>query len=119
MMVPRQYVLVALILLLLLRLNSDGSQAKAFLNDFPRAQSAATAFDSMLAGAGQQYSQQYADLLALSVRQLMGSMDITVSRAGNGGWNISDVKVFMKNMGGIGSDSSGYVCIQYRYTHVR
>ncbi|KAL5533554.1 hypothetical protein ACEPAG_14 [Sanghuangporus baumii] len=87
--------------------NDGASTAKAFLDDFPRAQSTAAAFDSQLVTAGLQYSRQYGDLLALSARQLMGSMDITVSRAANGVWNTSDVKVFMKNMGGIGSDGSG------------
>ncbi|KAL5536140.1 hypothetical protein ACEPAF_4245 [Sanghuangporus sanghuang] len=87
--------------------NDGASAAKAFLDDFSRVQSTAAVFDAQIVAAGQQYSEQYGDLLALSARQLMGSMDITVSRAGSGGWNTSDVKVFMKNMGGIGSDGSG------------
>ncbi|KAL5519642.1 hypothetical protein ACEPAH_1325 [Sanghuangporus vaninii] len=87
--------------------NDGASAAKAFLDDFSRAQLTAAAFDAQIVAAGQQYSEKYGDLLALSARQLMGSMDITVSRAGSGGWNTSDVKVFMKNMGGIGSDGSG------------
>ncbi|KAL5494541.1 hypothetical protein ACEPAI_2 [Sanghuangporus weigelae] len=84
------------------------SAMKAFLDDFPRAQSAAETFDSQILNTGQQFSAEYADLLALTVRQVMGCMDITLSKSSDGSWNMSDVKVFTKNMGGIGTDVLGY-----------
>lgn len=46
-------------------------------------------------------------MLALSTRQVMGSIDITIAEMGGGDWNLTDVKVFMKNMGGLGSDVTG------------
>ena len=46
------------------------------------------------------------DLLALSARQVMGSLDITLSKTPGGEWNFSDTKVFLKNMGSAGSDTS-------------
>ncbi|KAL5508771.1 hypothetical protein ACEPAG_4750 [Sanghuangporus baumii] len=80
------------------------SVMKAFLDDFPRAQSAAETFGSQILNAGQQFSAEYTDLLALTVPQVMGCMDITLSKSSDGSWNMSDVKVFTKNMGGIGTD---------------
>ena len=55
--------------------------------------------------AGNTVSLEYADLLALSARQVMGTLDITLSKTGGGEWNFSDTKVFMKNMGSAGSDA--------------
>lgn len=82
-------------------------QARAFLDDFSRAQSAAQAFDAQLVSAGQLYSSEYAELVSLTARQVMGSMDITIAKSDSGDWNLTDVKVFMKNMGGLGSDATG------------
>ncbi|EJD03589.1 DUF1793-domain-containing protein [Fomitiporia mediterranea MF3/22] len=88
----------------------DPQQATAaFLNDFPRAQSVAAQFDARISSAGRTISQSYADLLALSARQVMGSLDITISKAADGSWKMWDLMVFMKNMGGFGSDATGPV----------
>ncbi|KAL5536139.1 hypothetical protein ACEPAF_4244 [Sanghuangporus sanghuang] len=87
---------------------SDGtSAAKAFLDDFSRVAANAAALDAQLSASGSQISSDYAHLLALSTRQAFGGLDITVSRAGDGSWNTWDVKAFMKNMGGLGTDISG------------
>lgn len=59
--------------------------------------------DTQIETAGQQFSSQYADLLTLTLRQVMSSTEITISQTADGNWNTSDVKSFMKNMGGIGS----------------
>lgn len=83
-------------------------QSKAFLDDFSRAQSAAASFDAQLREAGLQFSENYANLLALTARQVMGTIDITISKDINGNWNTSDVKIFMKNIGGAGTDAAGY-----------
>lgn len=81
------------------------SLAKAFLNDYSRAAEASGRFDTLLNNEGNEYSSDYADLLALSARQLMGAFDITTSKMGDG-YDANDVMVFMKNMGGVGSDAS-------------
>ena len=44
-------------------------------------------------------SNNYADLVALGARQAMAGVDITVSKGTDNAWNISDVKVFMKDTG--------------------
>ncbi|KAI5119765.1 hypothetical protein M0805_009236 [Coniferiporia weirii] len=87
--------------------NDTDSAAQFFLDDFTRAQSAAVKFDEQLRTAGAALSNDYADLLALSVLQVMGALDITLASNVGGAWDFSDVKVFMKNMGSAGSDSDG------------
>lgn len=79
-------------------------QAKAFLDDYKRTADASGTFDAKLSAVGSDISSEYADLLALSARQVMGSLDITLSKTAGGVWNFSDTKVFMKNMGSAGSD---------------
>ena len=51
----------------------------------------------------------YSDLIKLSMRQVLGGVDITVKSGPNNEWNTSDVKAFMKNIGGIGV--GGYVLL--------
>lgn len=75
------------------------------MDDFSRARQAAAAYDSELLAAGSEFSSNYADLLALSARQLLGSIDITLALGSDGEWNFTDTLVFMKNMGAAGSDS--------------
>ena len=75
------------------------------MGDFDRAQQAAESFDSKLLSAGSAISSDYADLLALTTRQVLGSLDITLALGSDGNWNFSDAMVFMKNMGAAGTDS--------------
>ena len=75
------------------------------MDDFPRAQQTAAEFDRKLLEAGLAISGDYAGLLALSARQVLASLDITISRGSDGVWNLTDVLVFMKNMGSAGTDS--------------
>ena len=75
------------------------------MGDFDRAQHAAEIFDNKLLSAGSAISSGYADLLALTTRQVFGSLDITLALGSDGNWNFSDAMVFMKNMGAAGSNS--------------
>lgn len=75
------------------------------MDDFPRAQQAAESYDFKLLAAGKTISSNYADLLALSARQILGSIDVTLALGSDGNWNFSDTLVFMKNIGAAGSDS--------------
>lgn len=79
------------------------SKVNFFLNDFSRAVSAANAMDASIRSAGSQISGDYADLLTLSLRQVMSAVEITVTKGSDNQWNTSDVKSFMKNMGSVGS----------------
>ncbi|KAI5120591.1 hypothetical protein M0805_002540 [Coniferiporia weirii] len=81
------------------------SAVEFFLDDFTRAQSAAETFNEQLKAAGAALSNNYADLLALGVSQVMGTLDITLASDTGGAWDFSDVKVFMKNIGSVGSDN--------------
>ncbi|KAF4567440.1 hypothetical protein EYR40_006444 [Pleurotus pulmonarius] len=84
---------------------------KFVLDDFPRALSAAIDFDAKLRAEGNAISSKYADLLALTARQVMGAMDITLPPAKDGAWDIKDVKIFMKNLGSVGSDNGGQASV--------
>ncbi len=45
----------------------------------------------------------YTDLLALAARQIFGALEITVSKSSDGAWNQTDVMIFSKDMGDVGS----------------
>lgn len=75
------------------------------MSDFDRAREAAEIFDNELQNTGSAISSDYADLLALTARQVLGSIDITLAIGSDGNWNFSDALVFMKNLGAFGSDS--------------
>ena len=82
------------------------------LNNFDNALNNAIALDDQILRDGSQISTNYYDLLALTTRQAMGSLDITIVRDGSGNWNKSDVKAFLRSAGRIGS--GGYVtCTVY------
>ncbi|KLO16074.1 DUF1793-domain-containing protein [Schizopora paradoxa] len=71
--------------------------------------------DNAVRADGLAVSQEYADILALSLRQVMASMEITISVGSDGQWNTSDVMSFMKNMGNLGS-SVGINCVDILYS---
>ncbi|KAL5494578.1 hypothetical protein ACEPAI_39 [Sanghuangporus weigelae] len=77
-----------------------------FLDDFPRARTSAQMLDDQIIGVAEAISPEYGALVSLSARQVMGSMDITLPEpADDGTWNNTDVRIFMRNVGKIGSDS--------------
>ncbi|KAJ8515462.1 hypothetical protein ONZ45_g7115 [Pleurotus djamor] len=83
------------------------SAAKFVLDDFPRALTNADALDNKIKLAGDAISPEYASLLALSARQAMSAMEITLPIPGAGqSWNQSDVKAYMKNIGA-GTETNG------------
>ena len=47
-------------------------------------------------------SPEYADLVSLCLRQVLGSIDITVSPNSQGDPDLADVMVFMKDIGASG-----------------
>lgn len=74
-----------------------------FIGDFSNALSSSIAFDAKIMADAGQFSSEYTDLICLSLRQVMGSGEITVPKNGNGNFNTSDIKMFIKDMGNIGS----------------
>jgi len=85
------------------------------INDFEAALSNAEAFDQVLTEVPPSLSQfdGYAGLLSLSARQIFGALEITVSKADDGSWNQSDVKIFFKDMGNVGSGGTNAVDVLY------
>lgn len=71
-------------------------QISSFMNDYSSALSSAQAFDTKLQSDASAISSDYAEVVALSVRQALGAMEITVSKNGVNSWNTSDVLVFLK-----------------------
>lgn len=85
------------------------TQIDDFAAAFPYVQQRAIALDDGLMRSAAMISPQYADLVALAARQVMGSLDITVSAGADGKPNASDVRIFMKDIGS--SASTGYVFV--------
>ncbi|KAF8883867.1 hypothetical protein BD779DRAFT_1472365 [Infundibulicybe gibba] len=81
-----------------------GDAIGAFIKDFPNARQRAIELDQRITSDALSISQDYADLVSLSVRQTMGGFDITTSKGPDGQWNTSDVMMFMKSVG----DTSWY-----------
>ncbi|KAK0444567.1 uncharacterized protein EV420DRAFT_1574563 [Desarmillaria tabescens] len=71
----------------------------AFLQDFEDAQNRADNLDESILSAARDISPDYGDLVSLAARQTLASTDITVSKAADGSWNSTDIKMFMKDMG--------------------
>ncbi|KAF8883854.1 hypothetical protein BD779DRAFT_1443529 [Infundibulicybe gibba] len=77
-----------------------GDAISAFVKDFPNALQRAIDLDQkIMSDASGAISQDYADLVSLSVRQTMGGIDITTSNGTDGQWNASDIMIFMKSVG--------------------
>lgn len=86
-------------------------QVYHFVADYPNALARATALDQnvLSAAAAVDSSGHYADLVSLAARQAMGGTELTIgvksqNVPGSSQWNMSDVKMFMKNVG-----TDGYV----------
>ncbi|KAJ7585369.1 hypothetical protein C8J56DRAFT_828575 [Mycena floridula] len=77
-----------------------GAAIDNFLADFPEALKRAVALDRQIMGAAQQVSDDYLDLVSLVTRQAIAGTDITISKSTSSGWNMSDVKAFMRDTGG-------------------
>lgn len=79
------------------------SLIKAFLQGYQDALSQATGFDSQVENDASAISEDYAGIVALSIRQAMGSMEVTISKTNDGSWNTDDVLVFMKEISSDGN----------------
>ena len=70
-----------------------------FLLDFSNAKARADALDSYLLASAMNISETYADIVAVSAREIMGSTELTVSMGTDNQWNMSDIMMFMKDVG--------------------
>ncbi|CCM02776.1 uncharacterized protein FIBRA_04884 [Fibroporia radiculosa] len=72
-----------------------------FLSDFGDALTRSGSFDNQLSQDASSISTKYSQIISLATRQVFGAIDIAVA-VGNGtdgSWNMSDVMIFMRNMG--------------------
>ncbi|KAI0358681.1 hypothetical protein OH77DRAFT_1421109 [Trametes cingulata] len=70
-----------------------------FTAAFPEALERAIAMDNVIIGNASKISTEYADLVSLAARQVLGSLDITIATGTDGKPNATDVKIFMKEIG--------------------
>lgn len=77
-------------------LNQTVAQVSFFVGDYMNALNSANAFDQQIQNDASKISADYAYIVALSIRQSLASMEITVSQNSDGSFNSSDVLVFMK-----------------------
>ncbi|KAJ6519201.1 hypothetical protein C8R45DRAFT_950524 [Mycena sanguinolenta] len=74
-----------------------------FLNDFTTALATANALDKKVQTDAAKISDDYAGIVALSIRQSMAANEITISKNAFGLWNTSDVMYFMKEISSDGN----------------
>ncbi|EJD08023.1 DUF1793-domain-containing protein [Fomitiporia mediterranea MF3/22] len=88
-------------------------QIEDVLNHFDDAMTAATTLDNKILRDAGQVSTNYADILSLSTRQVMGALEYTLLKDASSSFNMSDVKAFLNDMGGIGSGGVSAVDVLY------
>ncbi|KAI5122587.1 hypothetical protein M0805_004803 [Coniferiporia weirii] len=74
-----------------------------FLGDYSNAVQSANTFDSKINSDAGEISSDYASIVALSIRQVFGAIEITVSKNSDGSLDSSDILVFMKEISSDGN----------------
>jgi hypothetical protein len=64
--------------------------------DYSAALGRAQAFDQKLQSDASAISSNYAGVVALSVRQAFGALELTLSKNSDGSWNTDDILMFLK-----------------------
>ncbi|KAK7470513.1 hypothetical protein VKT23_001939 [Stygiomarasmius scandens] len=70
----------------------------SFLKDYKDALSRANTFDSKVQADASAISSNYAAVVALSIRQFLGTMEITLSKNSDGSFNTDDIFISMKEI---------------------
>ncbi|ETW83902.1 hypothetical protein HETIRDRAFT_449514 [Heterobasidion irregulare TC 32-1] len=83
--------------------SSVADAISSFIGDYAGALSRADQFDAQIKSDASAISANYASIVALSVRQVFGAIEITVSKDSEGRWNTDDVLVFMKEISSDGN----------------
>ncbi|KAI0343878.1 hypothetical protein BDW22DRAFT_1314881, partial [Trametopsis cervina] len=84
------------------------------ITNYTSALASATTLDASLASAATPYGADYAALISLSTRQTMSALEYTLLRdPSTGVLNTSDIKVFMKDMGYVGTGPVNPVDVIY------
>ncbi|TBU49426.1 hypothetical protein BD309DRAFT_76359 [Dichomitus squalens] len=85
------------------RFSTVSSAISTFINDYANALARANAFDAKVKSDASKISSDYADIVALSVRQALGAIEITVSKDSTGKFNTSDITTFLKEISSDGN----------------
>ncbi|KAJ7068393.1 DUF1793-domain-containing protein [Mycena amicta] len=75
----------------------------SFLGDYKTAVTRNAAFDAKVQKDASAISDDYAAIVALSIRQAMAAMEITLSKNADGSFNTTDILVFMKEISSDGN----------------
>ncbi|KAH8105922.1 DUF1793-domain-containing protein [Cristinia sonorae] len=75
----------------------------SFLDDFSAALTRAKNFDAQVNRDASAISSDYASIVALSIRQVFGATELTISKGRTGKFNTSDVLMFMKEISSDGN----------------
>lgn len=74
-----------------------------FIGDYSTALGRAQAFDQKVQSDASAISSNYAGVVALSVRQAFGALELTLSKNSNGSWNTDDILMFLKEISSDGN----------------
>ncbi|TFK82313.1 DUF1793-domain-containing protein [Polyporus arcularius HHB13444] len=85
------------------RYASIGDAISTFLKDYSNALVRANAFDAQVEADAKKVSDDYASIVALSIRQGFGATEITVSKNGDGSFDTSNALTFMKEISSSGN----------------
>ncbi|PIL29028.1 hypothetical protein GSI_09076 [Ganoderma sinense ZZ0214-1] len=80
------------------RFSTMADAISSFLGDYNNAVTRANQFDNAVSNDANRVSSDYASLVALSVRQTFGAIEITVPQHSDGSFDTSNVLTFMKQM---------------------
>ncbi|KAG5651964.1 hypothetical protein H0H81_006779 [Sphagnurus paluster] len=75
----------------------------SFLGDYNNALATSTAYDNKVNSDASKISADYAAIVNLSVRQLLGAIEITIAKNSDGTWNTGDPLVYMKEISSDGN----------------
>ncbi|KAF5344089.1 hypothetical protein D9758_008834 [Tetrapyrgos nigripes] len=78
----------------------------SFLQDYNDALSRAQKLDSKVEADASAISSDYAGIVALSIRQALASVEITISKKSDGSFNASDILIFMKEISSDGNTNT-------------
>lgn len=73
------------------------------MSGYSTALTTANTFDAKVQSDASAINADYAAIVALSIRQAMGAIELTISKGSDGSWNTSDTLVFLKEISSDGN----------------
>ncbi|KAJ6520970.1 hypothetical protein DFH09DRAFT_1251159 [Mycena vulgaris] len=88
------------------RFSTTAQLISFFLKDYATALATAKTLDAKVEADALKISPDYAGIVALSIRQSLGANELTISKNAHGGWNTSDIMLFMKEIASDGNTNT-------------